>query len=160
MRDEPCAREVDEANVMRGVAIHEVEDQVVNRRVFLVIFLIRDSLTVEEGDAESRVFLIKGAFSAANEEFRVNLADLLREEFVQEIDARLSPVESAASDAEGASFARVIRRFEESCAPHRLPFEFQELVRLIRDRVTDRVRSNIETEIKFLGIFHLDKPSF
>ena len=163
MRDEPCAREVDETNVMRRVAIHEVDDQMVNRRIFLVVFLIRDPMSGEDGDAEPRVFLVERAFPAANEEFRVDLADLLREEFVQEIDARLSTVESAASGAEKASVARVLRGFEEGRAPHRLPFEFQKFIFLVRDRVADRICSDIKSEIiifGILGIFHVDIPLF
>ena len=145
--DEPRAREIDETNVARVAALHQVDDQVVNRRILLVIFNIVDPLTGEDLDPVTRVLRVERAFAAANEEFRIDFADLIGEEFVEEAHARLSTVESAATRAEGTAFARVLGGFKEGRAPHRLPFEFQEFVFLIRDRVADRVRSDIETEV-------------
>ena len=158
--NQPRTRHIHQPNIVRLAAVHQLQNQVMDRRVFFVVLPIRHPCPIKEPDTVFRVIPIQRTFFAPNKKVRIDFSDLLRKQIIQKADPLLLPIQPSPRSPVCPAFRCRICSFKQGCAPHRFsPKLFQRIV-FIGDCISHRIRSDIQPQIITIFSLHVDKPPF
>ena len=156
--DQPRTCHIYQPHIMRLAAVHQLQNQMMDRRIFFVILLICNPLTVKKLHAKLRILPVKRTFPAANKKMRIRFADLLRKKLIQQAYPLLLPVQSSSRCPISPSLRRRVCCLKQRCTPHRLSLEFLQGVIFVCNRISHRIRSDIQSQIVDVFSRHVDKP--
>ena len=146
MGHQPCDSQIDQPYVMRGVALHQFQQQMMDGRIVGVVFLVCKRYIVKQQIPVPGFHIVsmKPALLAANKEPRIHLGNFPGEDILHELDPLLPPVQAPPCRPETTPLCRWFCLLEHVGAPHRVPVEFAQTILFIRHRIADRVSAYIQ----------------
>ncbi len=132
--DDMVKRQKHKSRIMGFGRMHQLAAQVVHRGVPAQIIAVSEVRVIEKRVLPGSGCLIvrkKRAFMQSSEKERVSLSDLRREEFFQIQKSLFSPLQTPAGNTRHTTLRRRFCFVEQSCAPHGISFESENVVFLV-----------------------------
>ena len=132
-----------------------------NRWISLIVFLVGKAQLIKERVLALGFVAMQLAFPYANVKLRINFIYCMCEQFLNQHDTLLSPIQASSCRPCHLPFRIQFSCFKQIYAPHRFSPILDQRIARICHRVADGIRSNIQANIIFLlFICHIDKFSF
>ncbi len=126
----------------------------------MVLFEEIEAIGVESIPIDSVRFIFRVEIGGieAGEETRVDLVHFFLEKVTEEENPLAPTLVPAPRRPAHAPGLRVLGLIEEARSPKMLSLLPDEVVRLVGNRESNRIGSDVETEIEFLSLFHAFSP--